>query len=76
MDVQMPVMDGLTATARIRECENGTGSRIPVIAMTANAMRGDREECLAAGMDDYISKPFQPDQLFAMVEAYGGMAVK
>jgi signal transduction histidine kinase/CheY-like chemotaxis protein/ligand-binding sensor domain-containing protein len=76
MDVQMPVMDGFTATARIREYENGTGSRIPVIAMTANAMRGDREECLAAGMDDYISKPFQPDQLFAMVEAYGSVAIK
>jgi signal transduction histidine kinase/CheY-like chemotaxis protein/ligand-binding sensor domain-containing protein len=76
MDVQMPVMDGLTATSRIREYENGTGSRIPVIAMTANAMRGDREECLAAGMDDYISKPFQPDELFALVEAYGSLAVK
>jgi signal transduction histidine kinase/CheY-like chemotaxis protein/ligand-binding sensor domain-containing protein len=76
MDVQMPVMDGLTATARIREYENGTGNRIPVIAMTANAMRGDREECLAAGMDDYISKPFQPDELFAMVEAYGSLVGK
>jgi CheY-like chemotaxis protein len=74
MDVQMPVMDGLTATAHIRKHESG--SRTPVIAMTANAMRGDREECLAAGMDDYISKPFQPQELFAMVEAYGSVAEK
>ncbi len=76
MDVQMPVMDGLVATARIREYENGNESRIPVIAMTANAMRGDREVCLAAGMDDYLSKPFQPHELFALVETYGSTAKK
>ncbi len=71
MDVQMPEMDGLTAAARIREYECATGKRVPIIAMTANAMKGDRDQCLAAGMDDYIGKPFQPEELFAKVEAHG-----
>jgi two-component system, sensor histidine kinase and response regulator len=56
MDIHMPVMDGFTATARLRE-SSGPGRTVPVVAMTANAMKGDREKCLAAGMDDYISKP-------------------
>ena len=69
MDVQMPEMDGLEATALIREGEKKTGRHIPVVAMTANAMVGDKERCLAAGMDGYVSKPIQTKELFAVIEA-------
>jgi CheY-like chemotaxis protein len=63
MDVQMPEMDGLAATRAIRAAEVTTGKHVPIIAMTANAMQGDREACVAAGMDDYISKPVNRDKL-------------
>lgn len=68
MDVQMPEMDGLEATRFIREREAATHKHIPIVAMTAHAMKGDRERCLAAGMDGYIAKPIRPPELLAEVE--------
>jgi CheY-like chemotaxis protein len=68
MDVQMPEMDGLEATAAIRVQERMTGTHMPIIAMTANAMQGDAEQCLAAGMDAYLAKPMRPDDLYTAIE--------
>jgi CheY-like chemotaxis protein len=68
MDIQMPEMDGMEATAAIREREKSSGRHLPIVAMTAHAMRGDRERCLAGGMDGYISKPIHPRNLFAEIE--------
>ncbi|MFO7848390.1 MAG: response regulator, partial [Spirochaetia bacterium] len=71
MDIQMPVMDGFEATRRIREAEEGNiPSNIPIIAMTAHAMKGDRERCLAAGMDDYLSKPLRPKDLIETLNSH------
>ena len=70
MDVQMPEMDGLEATAAIRDKERGTGRHQQVVALTAHAMKGDREKCLAAGMDDYLTKPIRPVELDQVLERY------
>ena len=69
MDLQMPVMDGLEATAAIRERDRETGSHVPIVAMTASAMKGDRERCLEAGMDGYVAKPIHAAELFHSIEA-------
>ena len=69
MDVEMPEMDGPKATALIRVQEKQTGEHIPIIAMTAHAMKGDRERCLQAGIDDYVSKPVQAQHLFDALES-------
>lgn len=75
MDVQMPEMGGLEATAAIREKEKSSGGHLPIIAMTARAMAGDREECLAAGMDEYVSKPVQAQQLLDAIQRLSTHAV-
>jgi CheY-like chemotaxis protein len=70
MDIQMPVMSGLMAAEKIRALESSTNAHVPIIAITANAMLGDKERCLSAGMDDYISKPFQPAALIEKIKRF------
>ena len=73
MDVQMPIMDGLEATNRIREHERETGTHVPIIAMTAHALEGDRERCLEVGMDGYVAKPIAARDLFEAIDRlFGG----
>jgi PAS domain S-box-containing protein len=71
MDVQMPEMDGFEASRAIRERERATGTHVPIVALTAHALKGDRERCLEAGMDGYLAKPIDLDQLVAAVEGLG-----
>ena len=70
MDCLMPQMDGFEATRAIRAAEVGTDRQVPIVALTANAMQRDREQCLAAGMDDYLTKPFSKQALNAAVERW------
>jgi len=75
MDVQMPEMDGFEATAAIRHKEQSTGHHMQIVAMTAHALKGDRERCLEAGMDAYLSKPIKPKILYEMLEGVAGSAL-
>ena len=74
MDIQMPILDGYKTTAKIRVSEIGTNFHVPIIALTANVMHGEMEKCLAYGMDDYISKPFQMETLIEKLNLHLGKA--
>jgi CheY-like chemotaxis protein len=76
MDVQMPEMDGIEAAQRIRQREQQAGGHLPIVALTAHAMKGDRERFLAAGMDDYLSKPLDVAALYAVVRKFAPAAAQ
>lgn len=70
MDIQMPVVNGLDATKRIREIESASGSHVPITALTADVMPGDRDRCIQAGMDDFLTKPFNKQQINEMLHLH------
>ncbi|AFM39704.1 CheY-like receiver domain-containing protein [Desulfosporosinus acidiphilus SJ4] len=70
MDCQMPILDGFKATRAIRQLESNSGTHIPIIALTANTLEGDREKCLNAGMDDYLTKPIETNDFYTIVEKW------
>jgi two-component system sensor histidine kinase/response regulator len=70
MDCQMPEMDGFETTKRIRDAETASGRHIPIVAMTANAIAGDRDRCLAVGMDEYLAKPVRAETLYRMIDSF------
>ena len=70
MDVQMPGMDGIEATAAVRQRERSTGKHLPIVAMTAHAMKGDDRRCLDAGMDGYLAKPIRSEELYALLDGF------
>ena len=72
MDVSMPQMNGLEATRKIRAAEAAAGRRVPIVGVTAHALKGDRERCIEAGMDDYLSKPISPRALTQKIERWIG----
>ena len=76
MDVQMPEMDGFQATAAIRQAEKASGRRAVIVALTAHAMKGDREQCLASGMDDYLTKPVTLAMLRGVLEKWTGQVLR
>jgi CheY-like chemotaxis protein len=75
MDMQMPILDGYEATTEIRRREHQTGGHIPIVAMTAEALKGDRERCLAVGMDDYVSKPITPAEMYRAIERFPALCL-
>lgn len=75
MDMQMPIMDGYEATTAIRQRELQTGGHVPIVAMTAEALKGDRERCLANGMDDYVSKPISPTEMYCAIERFPALCL-
>ena len=72
MDCQMPIMDGFEAPHRIRKTELATGKHVPIVTLTANIMTGDRQRCIEAGMDEYLPKPINAEQMYAMIETVSG----
>ena len=76
MDIQLFGMDGYSATKKLREIEEDTGGHIPIIGMTAYAMKGDKERCMESGMDDYLPKPFDKDDFYKIVNKYLKIKVK